>query len=139
MKKQDIIALAQECASDAIEAGGADATDESGKILLPVEPMTGDWDALADALGRKPGEVEADIFIQAYQGVVAKEVRRLESLARIRRAIAESGMSQTEVAELAGWTKQQLYQRLRVKSISLETIQDLAEALDTTVGGLLGE
>ncbi len=61
-----IEALGTECAESAIEAGGPTPVDVDGECILPREPVGGDWDALAELLGRGPTEEEEVVFARAY-------------------------------------------------------------------------
>jgi DNA-binding phage protein len=131
--------LATICALDAIELGGSSPTDADGNIILPTEPLGGDWNDLALELNRAPNDEERAVFAAAYGDTMTKEIMRLNAVASIRRVIENSGLTYTAVAAHAGWTRGQLDQRLRAKSPSLDTLLGIAGALGITVSELIGE
>lgn len=136
---QAIASLAKECAAEAIEAAGSEPTDDYSKILLPIEPMSGDWDALEEELGCKPDEGQMHDFAYFYREVMQAEIDRLTVVQRIKQAISDAGMSQAEVARQCGWDRRAIDQRLKAKSPSLETLKSIAKVLEMTVSELIGE
>jgi DNA-binding phage protein len=134
-----VAGMGRECAAETIDAGGSDPTDEAGNVILPSSPQEEDWLWLAGEMEHEPSREHMQIFSTAYCEVMQAEIDRLEVVHHIKQAIADAGLSQSEVARQCGWDRRALDQRLKVKSPSLETLRKIAGVIGVTVSTLIGE